>query len=322
MDNEDKSHMADEGYKTDKVLKYTLKDSVFSDLFKIRKNLFRLYKDFHPEDVGATEEELGDVTIKNVMTDKIYNDLGFIVGNRLIVFIEAQSSWTLNIIIRVLMYLAQTYYEYFQRTSQNLYRSTKVTMPKPEIYVVYTGERGDKPDTISLSKDFFGGERLAIDIEAKVIYESDDDSIINEYIKFTKVYDEQRRRYGRTREAITETIRICKDRNLLKEYLESREREVVTIMMSLFDEEEILKSYIACERKEAADEAAKKVTSEVTKKVTNEVTKKVAKESKIETAKNLILIMQDKMSIGEISAATGLTEETVRSLKEEVMQLA
>jgi hypothetical protein len=48
----------------------------------------------------------------------------------------------------------------------------------------------------------------------------------------------------------------------------------------------------------------------------------VSKESKIETAKNLILIMQDKMSIGEISAATGLTEETVRSLKEEVMQLA
>jgi hypothetical protein len=85
-------------------------------------------------------------------------------------------------------------------------------------------------------------------------------------------------------------------------------------MMSLFDEEEILKSYIACERKEAADEAAKKVTKEVTKKV--------AKESKIETAKNLILIMQDKMSIGEISAATGLTEETVRSLKEEIMQLA
>jgi hypothetical protein len=191
-------------------------------------------------------------------------------------------------------------------------------MPKPEIYVVYTGERGDKPDTISLSKDFFGGERLAIDIEAKVIYESDDDSIINEYIKFTKVYDEQRKRYGRTREAITETIRICKDRNLLKEYLESREREVVTIMMSLFDEEEILKSYIASEIKEATNEVTKKVTSEVTK----EVTKKLSKESKIETAKNLILIMQDKMSIGEISAATGLTEETVRSLKEEVMQLA
>jgi predicted transcriptional regulator len=32
--------------------------------------------------------------------------------------------------------------------------------------------------------------------------------------------------------------------------------------------------------------------------------------------------MKDKMSISEIAAATGLTEETVRDLKKEVMQLA
>ena len=59
-----------------------------------------------------------------------------------------------------------------------------------------------------------------------------------------------------TQKAITETIRICKDRDILKEYLESREKEVVTIMMSLFDEEEILKSYIRSERYEATREVA------------------------------------------------------------------
>ena len=42
-----------------------------------------------------------------------------------------------------------------------------------------------------------------------------------------------------------ETIRICKDRNVLKEYLESRENEVVNIMMTLFDEETIMKNYEA-----------------------------------------------------------------------------
>jgi hypothetical protein len=307
MDNEEKQQVTDENTKIDKVVKYTIKDSVFSDLFKIRKYLFRLYKDLHPEDSEATEDDLSDVTIKNVMTDKIYNDLGFIVGDRIILFLEAQSSWTLNIIIRVLMYLAQTYYEYFQRTNQNLYRTTKVTMPKPEIYVVYTGEKGNKPDTISLSQDFFGGEKLALDIEAKVIYESNDDSIINEYIKFTKVYDEQRKKYGRTREAIKETIRICKDRNLLKEYLESREGEVVTIMMSLFDEEEIMKSYIASERYEAAKEA-------------NELAAKKAKEKEIATAKRLI--MKNTMSLDDIAEVMGLSKETVKNLQKEVMELA
>ncbi len=47
-----------------------------------------------------------------------------------------------------------------------------------------------------------------------------------------------------TQKAVTETIRICKDRNVLKEYLLEREKEVVTIMMSLFDDEQIMKSFI------------------------------------------------------------------------------
>ena len=34
-----------------------------------------------------------------------------------------------------------------------------------------------------------------------------------------------------------ETIRICKNRNVLREYLLEREKEVVTVMVSLFDEE-------------------------------------------------------------------------------------
>ncbi|MCM1128168.1 MAG: hypothetical protein NC429_17085, partial [Lachnospiraceae bacterium] len=59
------------------IAKYTIKDSVFSDLFKIKKYLLQLYKALHPEDKTATEDELTDITIKNVLTDGIYNDLGF-----------------------------------------------------------------------------------------------------------------------------------------------------------------------------------------------------------------------------------------------------
>ena len=48
---------------------------------------------------------------------------------------------------------------------------------------------------------------------------------------------------GRTREAVLETIRICKDRKILKEYLEGREKEVVDIMMTLFDQEYAVERY-------------------------------------------------------------------------------
>ena len=46
-----------------------------------------------------------------------------------------------------------------------------------------------------------------------------------------------------TKQAAIETIRICKDRNILKEYLSSKEAEMVTIMMNLFDDEQIMRTY-------------------------------------------------------------------------------
>ena len=47
-------------------------------------------------------------------------------------------------------------------------------MPKPELYVVFTGNKGRKPDKISLSKEFIEGADTDIEVKAKVIYESDE----------------------------------------------------------------------------------------------------------------------------------------------------
>ncbi len=237
--------MSDDTKQTQEVkAKRTAKNSVFLDLFQDKKNLLSLYKTLHPEDTDTTEDTLDIVTIDNVLTDNLYNDLGVMVGNnRLLLLLEAQSSWTVNILIRILLYLAQSYHEYFEKTSQSLYKSSKVKMPKPELYIIYTGNKGRKPETISLSQEFFNGADIDIEVKARVIYESDTEDIINQYIIFCKVFDEQRKLYGMTEQTVKETIRICKDRNILKEYLISREKEVVTIMMSLFDDEQIMKTY-------------------------------------------------------------------------------
>ena len=206
--------------------KRKIRDSVFTNLFQEKKYLLQLYKALHPEDTEVTEDEIADITLKHVLVDADYNDLGFSVGDRLMVLVESQSTWTMNIIIRALMYLMQTYHDYFRRTKQNLYGSKKVKMPKPELYVIFTGERKAIPDTITLSKDFFDEAEIAVDAKIKVLYQENAEDIIGQYIIFCKVYQEQRKCYGNTREAVTETIRICKDRNVLKEYLESREKEL------------------------------------------------------------------------------------------------
>ena len=289
-----------DGTKQEQMLraKRTAKNSVFLDLFQDKKNLLKLYKTLHPEDTDATEESLDIVTIDNVLTDNLYNDLGIMAGNhKLLLLLEAQSSWTMNILIRILLYLAQSYHEYFERTSQSLYKSTKVKMPKPELYIIYTGNKGRKPDIISLSKEFFDGADIDIEVKAKVIYESDAEDIINQYIIFCKVFDEQRKIYGMTEQTVTETIRICKDRNILKEYLTSREKEVVTIMMSLFDNEQIMRTYL----KEAANTAAY--------------------EADRATAERMI--KKGKMSLEDIAdCVPTLSFDELKKIEAEIMQLA
>ena len=273
------------------VMKRTIKDSVFADLFQDKKYLLQLYKALHPEDTDVTEDDLNDITIKNVLTDNIYNDLGFTVGDKLMILVEAQSSvWTVNIIVRALMYLVQTWHDYFERTKQNLYKSKKV-----QIYVIFTGERKTRPSEISLSQEFFDGRDCGIDVRVKMIYDGKEGDIINQYVLFTKICNEQMKEHGRTRKAVMEAIRICKDRDVLREYLSNRESEVVSIMMVLYDEEEIMRSYVESERHEAK------------------------RDEKIETAKRML--NDGALSMDKVAEFSNLPIEVIEKLAGE-LQLA
>ena len=241
---------AGQGQEIEKLrIKWTAKDSVFCDLFEKRKYTLQLYQTVHPEDTDVTEDDIGDVTINNVFTDQEYNDLGMTVRGKLLLMLECQSSWTVNIIVRLLLYLAHTWNEYIESTKQNRYGSKKLAVPRPELYVIYSGDRKARPEWIRLSEEFFEGNKEYLEVNVKVLYGDGKGDIISQYVDFTKVYNEQIRLHGKTREAVLETIRICKDRNVLKEYLSGRGKEVVNIMMGLFDQEKAVEQF-ANEKKE------------------------------------------------------------------------
>lgn len=285
--------------KMEEVMKYTIKDSVFTSLFKEKKYLIQLYRALHPEDKEATENDLQDVTVSNVLVNDIFNDVGFRVGSTLLILIESQSTWTSNIIFRALMYLVQTYREYFKETKQDIYKSRKLKMPAPELYVIYTGERKSRPEEISFSEEFFDGKDICLDVKVKMIYDGKEGDIINQYVKFTKVCNEQVSLYGRTRKAIKETIRICKNKNVLKEYLESREQEVLSMLMELYDQEEVMRSYVESERYEAAEEAENA--------------------TKIQMAREMI---HGNEPLEKIIRYSGLSRETVLEIQKEELQMA
>lgn len=160
----------------------------------------------------------------------------------------------------IFLYLAHTWNEYIESTRQNRYGSKKLAVPRPELYVIYAGDRKTRPEWIRLSDEFFEGNKDFLQVNVKVLYGEGKDDIISQYVDFTKVYNEQVKQHGKTREAVLKTIRICKDRNVLKEYLSGREKEVINIMMGLFDQEKAIEQF-GNEKKEEGKREEKKKTA-------------------------------------------------------------
>ena len=233
------------------------KDTVFTDLFSDKKYILQMYCALHPEDSTVTEDDISNVTMQNVFIDDMYNDLGFMIKDKLVVLVEAQSTWTVNIIVRCLEYITQTYNEHIVRTEQDIFGAKKIRLPKPELYVLYTGDRKNVPEAITLSDEFFGGADIDVNVTVHILHSGRRNDIIEQYIIFTRIFNEQVQVYGYTRKAIEETVRICMDNNVLKEYMNERRTEVFDIMMSLFDEEFIYKTAMKSRLRDAEEQGLK-----------------------------------------------------------------
>ena len=49
-------------------------------------------------------DDIFTVTIRNILTNKTYNDLGILARDKFVILVEAQSTWSMNILIRILIY--------------------------------------------------------------------------------------------------------------------------------------------------------------------------------------------------------------------------
>lgn len=216
-------------------LKRNVKDSVFTSLFGDPENAVQLYRSLHPEDTQISAADCKIVTLETILASGVYNDLGMQVRDKLIVLVEAQSTFSHNIVIRMLMYLAATYKEYVSEHKISLYAARPAVIPKPELYVVYTGEREDVPKRLLLS-DLYGGAGC-VEVEAAVL--TDGTGILGQYVSFCKISDEQRKLYGSSKKAAQETVRLCLERDILVPFLTKRRQEVIDMMQFLFTQEEV-----------------------------------------------------------------------------------
>ena len=173
-------------------------------------------------------------TEENVLSTGIYNDLGIQVRDRLLLLIEAQTNFSINIALRVLLYLADTYKRYVEGHKLDLYGSKPVRVPRPELYVIYTGNRKQVPETVLLS-DLYEGKGDA-EIRVKVLRGGKEGDILSQYVRFCQIADAARRQHGNGPEAIDGMLRQCKEENILMPFLATRQKEVRDIMGLLFDD--------------------------------------------------------------------------------------
>ncbi len=111
----------------------------------------------------------------------------------------------------------------------------------------------------------------------KVLTGDSEDDIISQYVTFSHVITEQISTYGLTRQAVTEAIQICMDRNILKEYLNRQRKEVIDIMFTLFNQDEALRDYIISEKRETAEKVARETEDRVTKETEERVARETSK---------------------------------------------
>ena len=206
----------------DKVKKtnHKIKDSVFIDLFRNKKYQRELYLSLHPKDKDVKTSDIKKITLKRIVTEGIYNDLGLLVRNCLIILIEAQSTWSLNIIVRLLIYLGVTLKDYILNTKQDMYGSKILNLPQIELYVIYTGDKKVN-DRYTFKEVFYKGKKCPVNIEVKVLKEVDvkKNDIISQYIKFSKMHTTYIKKFGNNKKTIKRLVDDCIKKNILAEYL-------------------------------------------------------------------------------------------------------
>ena len=223
--------------------KHNVQDSVFTSLFKKPENILQLYQTLFPDE-KIELSDISHINEANVFMAGPYNDLSFLVKNKKYVMVEAQTTWSLNIIIRFIPYSAQKLEEWLieNEGKDALYRTKTVPIPKFAYFVIYTGDkRDDLEDTYTLAD--ITGEDNKMGYEIRVITDAPDGTLLKEFLefiwlerKYTKGKHKDKEAY---REALNKAIDEAIERGILEAYLRAHREEVIMGYLDLFDQEEL-----------------------------------------------------------------------------------
>jgi hypothetical protein len=219
--------------------------SLFVSLFSEPEKLIELYNALsgtdYPPDTQVEIATLNDV----LFMDRI-NDLAFVLGGKLVILVEHQSTINENMPLRFLIYLGRVYEKIID--SGMLYRYGLVKIPAPDFIVVYNGD-SDLPeqsmlklsDAFEATPEFKG--RFPMELEATVYNVNKGynaalvrrSETLDGYVSFIdKVKAHVAAGTDRT-EAFARAIQECIDEGVLATYLKKHGSEVLNMLTQEWD---------------------------------------------------------------------------------------
>ena len=119
------------------------KNSAFTLLFREPGKALGLYNALTGSEIPASAP-IEDVTLEDALYKDLENSLAFIVDGRLVILIENQSTVHANLPMLLLVYISYVYEKHLGKEA--IYRTKLIKIPRPEVYVLYSG-RADYPES-------------------------------------------------------------------------------------------------------------------------------------------------------------------------------
>jgi len=289
------------------------KDSVFVDLFsedeKAKENFLSLYNALH--NIKLTDiEKLKNIRLDRVLYMTFYNDVSYLVDNKIIVLAEHQSTINSNMPLRCLEYISRLYEGLFE--SKEKYSRKLLSIPTPEFYVFYNGEETYPCDkTLKLSDAFMEKDvETHLELTVKVININrqnhhpvlENCKTMQEYSIFVETVRKWKEKDPQN--GFEKAIKECISNNILREYLKRKTKEVINMLLAEYDYE----TDIAVQRAEEREIAfAEGIEQGIEQGFANG-----SHQAKLETAR---LMRQRAYLVAEICLMTGLSQEEVEALK-------
>lgn len=284
-----------------------VKDRLFRFLFAgDREALLQLYNALNGTDYKDSSE-LEIVTIESAVYVVMKNDLAFVLAGTLSMY-EHQSTYSPNLPVRFLIYLAQEYQTVIEQAEKSLYGTGRISLPTPQCVVFYNGtQEMPEEQTLRLSDAFENGDvRSDVELTVRMLNINQGHNrllmeqcrVLREYAEFveiTRAYMRERKDAG---EALAEAVDYCIENGILEEFLRKNRAEVLGMLLEEFDVKKYERT-LRGEGREAGREEGREEGIQLTLEILQELnqSRECAKEK-----------LEKKFSLTEAEAEQKLTQ--------------